>query len=223
MNYVPAMPRQYPGKAGVRGTAPEPVRGPRGEKRAMENVGSERNFGEQLATICRGFLFFSLRTHEEHFHSERRVSRTHREHFQFSVHERSLRVGQFSAANTRNSGTTSLWIRLILELGEFAPLCASLRAGTDVTERRANPSQPALGARMTFVARPHTPSNYYRATERPSDRATECLSDRATKRPSDRATERRTESDRPTDRATERPSDRATNRPRDRATERPSG
>ena len=44
-------------------------------------------------------------------------------------------------------------------------------AGTDVTERRANPLQPALGARMTFVARPHTPSNY-RATERPSDRAT---------------------------------------------------
>ena len=40
------------------------------------------------------------------------------------------------------------------------PLCASLRAGTDVTERRANPLQPALGARMTFVARPHTPSKY---------------------------------------------------------------
>merc|ERR1711904_276645 len=58
VNDVPAMPRQYPGKAGVRGTAPEPVRGPRGEKRAMENVGSKRNFGEQLATICRGFLFF---------------------------------------------------------------------------------------------------------------------------------------------------------------------
>ena len=36
---------------------------------------------------------------------------------------------------------------------------AHLRAGTDVTERRANPSQPALGARMTFVAHPHTPSN----------------------------------------------------------------
>ena len=36
-----------------------------------------------------------------------------------------------------------------------------LGAGTDVTERRANPLQPALGARMTFVARPHTPSNYH--------------------------------------------------------------
>ena len=55
---VPAMPRQYPGKAGVRGTAPEPEWGPSGEKTAVENVGSERNFGEQLATICRGFLFF---------------------------------------------------------------------------------------------------------------------------------------------------------------------
>ena len=41
------------------------------------------------------------------------------------------------------------------------PLCAPLRAGTDVTERWANPSQPALGARMTVVAQPHTPSNYY--------------------------------------------------------------
>ena len=43
-------------------------------------------------------------------------------------------------------------------------LCSALLrlgAGTDVTERRANPLQPALGARMTFVARPHTPSNYY--------------------------------------------------------------
>ena len=38
------------------------------------------------------------------------------------------------------------------------PLCHNLRAGTDVTERRANPLQPALGVRMTFVARPHTPS-----------------------------------------------------------------
>ena len=46
VNYVPAMPRQYPGKAGVQGTAPEPVHGPRGEKRAMESVGSEYNFGE---------------------------------------------------------------------------------------------------------------------------------------------------------------------------------
>ena len=162
MNYVPAMPRQYPGKAGVRGTAQEPEWGPSGEKRANLNVGSESNFGEQLAIICRGFLFFSSRTHREDFHSERQISRTHREHFQFSVRERSLRVGQFSAANTRNSGKTSLWIRLILELGSFAPLCASLRAGTDVTERRANPLQPALGARMTFVARPHTPSNYSR-------------------------------------------------------------
>ena len=58
MNYVPAMPLQYPGKAGVRGTAPEPEWGPSGEKRTMENVGSERNFGEQLATICRGFFYF---------------------------------------------------------------------------------------------------------------------------------------------------------------------
>ena len=43
-------------------------------------------------------------------------------------------------------------------------LCSTLLdfgAGTDVTERRANPLQPALGARMTFVARPHTPSKYY--------------------------------------------------------------
>ena len=54
VNYVPAMPPQYPGKAGVRGTE----WGPSGEKRAMENVGSEHNFGEQLATICRGFLLF---------------------------------------------------------------------------------------------------------------------------------------------------------------------
>ena len=59
MNYVPAMPRQYPGKAGVRGTAPEPERGPSGKIKALLNVGSERNFGEQLAIICRGFLFFS--------------------------------------------------------------------------------------------------------------------------------------------------------------------
>ena len=28
------------------------------QKKAVSNVGSERNFGEQLATICRGFLFF---------------------------------------------------------------------------------------------------------------------------------------------------------------------
>ena len=126
MNYVPAMPRQYPGKAGVRGTAPEPEWGPSGKIKALLNVGSERNFGEQLAIICRGFLFFFSRTHREDFHSERQISRTHREHFQFSVRERSLRVGQFSAANTRNSGTTSLWIRLILELGEFARVCSSL-------------------------------------------------------------------------------------------------
>ena len=58
VNYVPAMPPQYPGKAGVRGTAPEPEWGPSGKKKASLNVGSERNFGEQLATICRGFLFF---------------------------------------------------------------------------------------------------------------------------------------------------------------------
>ena len=50
VNYAPALPRQYTGKAGVRSTAPEPVRGPRGEKRVMENIGSECTFGEQLAT-----------------------------------------------------------------------------------------------------------------------------------------------------------------------------
>ena len=113
----PRRGRQCGGVAGVRGTALEPEWVPRGEKRAMENVGSERNLGEQLAIICRGFLFFFSRTHREDFHSERQISRTHREHFQFSVRERSLRVGQFSAANMRNSGKTSLWIRLILELG----------------------------------------------------------------------------------------------------------
>ena len=32
------------GVAGVRGTAPEPEWGPRGEKRAMETIGSECNF-----------------------------------------------------------------------------------------------------------------------------------------------------------------------------------
>ena len=105
MNYVPAMPRQYPGKAGVRGTAPEPEWGPSGKIKALLNVGSERNFGEQLAIICRGF-FLPLRVLLLLCHSERRVSRTHGDHFQFSGYERSLRVGQFSAANTRNSGTT---------------------------------------------------------------------------------------------------------------------
>ena len=50
---------------------------------------------------------------------------------------------------------------MILELGNFVISCANLRAGTDVTARWANSLQPALGARMTFVARPHTPSNYY--------------------------------------------------------------
>ena len=45
--------------SGLRGTAPEPVWGPRGEKRAMENVGSECNFDKQLAIICRGFLSLS--------------------------------------------------------------------------------------------------------------------------------------------------------------------
>ena len=59
VNYVSAMPRQYPAKAGVQGTAPEPVQGPRGEKRAMENIGSECNFDKQLAIICRGFLSLS--------------------------------------------------------------------------------------------------------------------------------------------------------------------
>ena len=47
------------GVAGVRGTAPEPEWGPRGEKRTMENVGSECNFDKQLAIICRGFLSLS--------------------------------------------------------------------------------------------------------------------------------------------------------------------
>ena len=47
------------GVAGVRGTAPEPEWGPRGEKRAMENIGSECNFDKQLAIICRGFLSLS--------------------------------------------------------------------------------------------------------------------------------------------------------------------
>ena len=104
MNYVLAMPPQYPGKAGVRGTAPEPEWGLSGKIKALLNVGSERNFGEQPSSV-EGFFFF-LAYHREDFHSERRISRTHREHVQFSVHERSLRVGQFSAANTRNSGTT---------------------------------------------------------------------------------------------------------------------
>ena len=106
VNYVPAMPRQYHGKAGVRGTAPEPVQGPSGEKRAMENAGSERNFGEQLATICQGVLFFSLRVLLLLCRSERQASRTHEDFFQFSGLKRSMRVGQYSAANTRNSGTT---------------------------------------------------------------------------------------------------------------------
>ena len=47
------------GVAGVRGTAPEPEWGPRGEIRAMENIGSECNFDKQLAIICRGFLSLS--------------------------------------------------------------------------------------------------------------------------------------------------------------------
>ena len=47
------------GVAGVRGTAPEPVWGPRGEIRAMENIGSECNFDKQLAIICRGFVSLS--------------------------------------------------------------------------------------------------------------------------------------------------------------------
>ena len=47
------------GVAGVRGTAPEPVWGPRGKKRAKENGGCECNFDKQLAIICRGFLSLS--------------------------------------------------------------------------------------------------------------------------------------------------------------------
>ena len=47
------------GVAGVRGTAPEPEWGPRGEIRVMENIGSECNFDKQLAIICRGFLSLS--------------------------------------------------------------------------------------------------------------------------------------------------------------------
>ena len=47
------------GVSRVRGTAPQPVWGPRGEKRAMENIGSECNFDKQLAIICRGFLSLS--------------------------------------------------------------------------------------------------------------------------------------------------------------------
>ena len=39
--------------------APEPVWGPRGEIRAMENIGSECNFDKQLAIICRGVLSLS--------------------------------------------------------------------------------------------------------------------------------------------------------------------
>ena len=42
--------------------------------------------------------------------------------------------------------------------GDLRRLLATSGAGTDVTERWANPSQPALGAKMTFVAQPHTPS-----------------------------------------------------------------
>ena len=108
MNYVPAMPRQYPGKAGVRGTAPEPEWGPSGKKNAILNVGSERNFGEQLATICRGFLFFPCVF--SYFFATRSAESlviTHWDLFWFPGHERSLRVGPFLAANTRNSGTTS--------------------------------------------------------------------------------------------------------------------
>ena len=48
------------GVAGVRGTAPEPEWGPRGEIRGMENIGSECNFDKQLAIICRGFLSLSI-------------------------------------------------------------------------------------------------------------------------------------------------------------------
>ena len=45
--------------AGVRGTAPEPEWGPRGEIRVMENIGSECNFDKQLAIIRQGFLSLS--------------------------------------------------------------------------------------------------------------------------------------------------------------------
>ena len=40
---------------GSPGTAPQPVWGPTGDKRVMENDGSECNFDEQLAT---GLLYF---------------------------------------------------------------------------------------------------------------------------------------------------------------------
>ena len=106
VNCMPAMPRQYPGKAGVRGTAPEPVRGPRGEKRAMENIGSERNFGEQLATICRGFLFFHCVF--SYFFATRSAESLVPIGTIFSSRgsKDPQELGKFSAANTRNSGTT---------------------------------------------------------------------------------------------------------------------
>ena len=44
------------GVAGVRGTAPEPVWGPRGEKRAMENIGSQCNFDQQRPSSIEGFF-----------------------------------------------------------------------------------------------------------------------------------------------------------------------
>ena len=47
------------GVAGVLGTAPELVWGPRGEKRAMDKIESECNFDKQLAIICRGVLSLS--------------------------------------------------------------------------------------------------------------------------------------------------------------------
>ena len=50
------------GVSRVRGTAPQPVWGPRGEKRVMENVGSECNFDKQLATRleCISFLYLCV-------------------------------------------------------------------------------------------------------------------------------------------------------------------
>ena len=55
----PAVPRQYPGVSGVRGTAPGPFWWPRGEKRVMENVGSGSNFDEQLGTRYHCLFFIS--------------------------------------------------------------------------------------------------------------------------------------------------------------------
>jgi len=78
------------GVAGVRGTAPKPEWGPRGEKREMENVGSECNFDKQLATRlqCISFLFWCI--HRELRRLERHVSATDRDLFEFSTRITSL-------------------------------------------------------------------------------------------------------------------------------------